>query len=165
LKRRRFMNSLKDKAEALVLLAIGREPLESMRESWIKLIREAQNSGAESYQNCTMIVQIAGANTTTKSLVREIAIGWYGESAAKGDQEAAMLLRNFARMAGDAELLASFSDDYPPPAVSAESKEVTAADIMPPAVQQALGIEPEKKLTRVFVERRPVLVYKPRPQK
>lgn len=159
------MNSFKDKAEALVLLAIGREPRESMRESWIKLIREAQNSGAESYQNCATIVQIAGANTTTKSLVRDIAIGWYGDAAEKGDQEAALLLRNFAQMAGDTELLACFSDQLPTPPVSTENKVVSAAEIMPPLLQRALGVEPGAQMRRVFVARRPILVYKPRSQK
>lgn len=155
------MNSFKDKAEALVLCGIGGQS-ETLRESWVKLIRDAQASEPAAYENCAVIVRIAGSNTISKSLVREIALDWYGADAEKGDQEAAVLLRNFARMAGDAELLASFSEDYPSPPVSIENKAVTAGNIMPPTIQQALGIEPGTKLTRVFLSRRPILVYKPR---
>jgi hypothetical protein len=152
-----IMNSFTDRAKALVLYGIAGQP---DREQWEVLIREAQNSGRDAYQNCTTIVQIAGTNEVSRSMVRTIAIDWYGAKAEAGDKEATELLFNFAKMAGDGELLSCFSTHYPESDL--RKKVELACDVMPDAALTELGLDPETSLVRICRSPAPVLVYKPR---
>lgn len=92
---------------------------------WIEKIRIAQ-AMANSWDACQLVVSHA-KRMGELHIVREIALEWYEAGARAGEYEAWSLLRNYALMAQDTEMLERFGTAEENVALdTVESKEAEA---------------------------------------
>jgi hypothetical protein len=146
------MNEILSKAQALV------DSKNTDKNAWTEVIHLAQ-AHPNGWDACAAVVRMAGTGVC-QEVIKGLALEWYGGKAAKGDLEATLLLRNYALMANDGQLLAKFETKTPPP-IPGDNTPRPASEILSKETIEQLGLSPNDRLAHLSTHKRPVTIYNP----